>query len=81
MNVIRDECVGCPPEMGCLGRGCPYANVEVTVCDKCGDDASYKLDGEDYCENCATEYVEHIYDTLSFKEKCELLDIELEELE
>lgn len=81
MKEIRDECVGCPPEMGCMGRNCPYANVEVTICDRCREDANYNIDGEDLCEDCAKKYLIELFQSLSLQEQAELLDIELEELE
>ena len=27
MIKYENECVGCPPERGCLGSSCPYMNV------------------------------------------------------
>lgn len=35
--LIEDGCVGCPPEIGCLGNGCPRKNIIVAECDECGD--------------------------------------------
>ncbi len=81
MKETRDECVGCPPGMGCMGRSCPYANVEVTICDKCREDAAYNIDGEDFCEDCAQKYLTELFQSLSLQEQAELLDVELEELE
>ena len=50
----ENECVGCPPEMGCLGRSCPNRNVVHLYCDKCGEDVEvlYNVDGEELCEEC-----------------------------
>lgn len=33
-----NECVGCPPERGCLGSSCPNRNVPVIICDMCGEE-------------------------------------------
>ena len=33
--VLEDECVSCPPEVGCLGSACPKKNVAHYYCDKC----------------------------------------------
>ena len=55
MIRYENECVGCPPERGCLGSGCPNRNVPYYYCDKCGDDAEYNFDGEDLCEDCLLE--------------------------
>ncbi len=48
MVTYENECVGCPPEMGCLGSACPNRNVKYLYCDKCGEDAEklYVVDGK-----------------------------------
>lgn len=54
----ENQCVGCPPERGCLGSACPNRNVAITVCDRCGDDIvwdSHEVDGEDLCDSCYEE--------------------------
>lgn len=78
MVVHEDNCVGCPPEMGCLGNMCPYMNVPVFYCDYCGDDASYKIEGEDLCEKCANNYLNEIWEQYSINEKADMINIELE---
>ena len=35
MIKYENECVGCPPEMGCLGDECSNRNVPHYYCDKC----------------------------------------------
>ena len=72
MIVVRDECVGCPSEMGCIGSSCPYMNVEVAVCDNCGEDAVYNIDGYDYCEDHATDYLMSEFESLSLREQSEV---------
>lgn len=56
MIEVENRCVGCAPERGCMGRGCPNREVEVLYCDRCGDEISfddaYVVDGEDLCEDC-----------------------------
>lgn len=55
MIRYEDQCVGCPPEMGCLGASCPRRCVEIYVCDGCGEDIYgdvYEYDGEELCEGC-----------------------------
>ena len=54
MIEIVDECVGCPKEMGCLGKACPYMNVPVYTCDHCGETVEKLRDfcGEEWCEKC-----------------------------
>ena len=63
MVKIEDECVGCPPERGCLGISCPNRNIRRLYCDNCGDEADmlYKLaDDEEVCEDCLKERFEVI---------------------
>lgn len=36
MVEYRNECVDCPPEIGCMGSSCPYRNVPYWYCDECG---------------------------------------------
>ena len=38
MIIFEDECVNCPPEMGCLGKGCPNKRVPHYICDKCDEE-------------------------------------------
>ena len=53
MIRYEDECVGCPPEMGCLGSACRYSNVPHYYCDECGDeDKLYYYNDRELCENC-----------------------------
>ena len=50
-----NECVGCPPERGCLGLSCPKRRRIIYICDWCGAE----LDGErcrdwgfEFCSAC-----------------------------
>ena len=57
MIRYEDECIGCPPEMGCLGSACPNRNVPRYYCDDCKEeidpDEMYgDLDDEIFCEDC-----------------------------
>ena len=53
MKCIENECVGCPPEMGCLGSSCPNRNVTRFYCDHCGEEEElYYYDGEELCIDC-----------------------------
>ena len=56
MVKYENECVGCPPEWGCMGSACPKRRVKVTYCDCCGEEIDrgevYEVDGEDLCESC-----------------------------
>lgn len=59
MKKYQNDCVGCPPEMGCRGAGCPYQNVPHWYCDDCGDEYSpFELrvfEGDMLCRGCFTE--------------------------
>ena len=58
MKQIENECVGCPPEMGCLGSACPNRNVIRYYCDECGKEGTlYEYDGEELCADCLLEAV------------------------
>lgn len=53
MKKIENNCVGCPPEIGCLGSACPYVNIEVYYCDDCGDETTlYYFEDMELCINC-----------------------------
>lgn len=58
---IRYEsgCVGCPPEMGCMGSACPHREIIIYVCDRCdediNDDDVYIVDDEHLCQGCLLE--------------------------
>ena len=54
MIKYENECVGCPPERGCLGSSCPYINVPRLYCDVCGeeDEELYEYDDEQLCADC-----------------------------
>lgn len=54
MFKVENECVGCPPCMGCLGATCPNANVIHIYCDHCGqeDDEIYHYEDEHWCLDC-----------------------------
>lgn len=61
-------CVGCPPEMGCLGQACPNRphdeEREVLVCDACGGEADelcrapYQAEAAWVCEDCLEKMLE-----------------------
>lgn len=53
MKKIENECVGCPPEMGCLGKTCPYVDIPHYYCNRCGEEETlYHYDGEELCGYC-----------------------------
>lgn len=53
MREVLDECVSCPPELGCIGSACPYKNVVRYFCDECGEEGKlYHYEDEELCEEC-----------------------------
>ena len=61
MVEYEDRCVGCPPEIGCLGEGCPNRNVPVYYCDECGAKTQlYEYDGQELCIKCIKELLEKV---------------------
>lgn len=53
MKRLENECVGCPPELGCLGESCPNRNVPHFYCDKCKEEAVlYEYEDGEYCIDC-----------------------------
>lgn len=76
MWKTENQCVGC--ETCTLGRGCPLLNVSYCECDSCGDDAEYRIDGKDYCRNCAVKYLDEMFYGLPIDEKADLLGVSFE---
>ena len=68
-------CVGCRPDLHCLGAACPYhAPSPVFYCDICEEAAEYRIDGNDLCEDHAKEYLVELFKGLTVKEMAELLE-------
>ena len=74
MIRYENHCVGCPSDMGCLGRSCRYMDVPVCYCDECGNYAEYHCDDRDYCEQCLIRLFENEFRSLSIDEMAELLN-------
>lgn len=57
MKYYVNECVGCPPEMGCLGSTCPNRHVSYWKCDICNEDGLSEDDMYDdsICNVCSNE--------------------------
>lgn len=61
MIKIENECVGCPPEIGCIGNSCPYLNVPRFYCDECdNEDTLYWWDGRQLCLDCIKKQLEKV---------------------
>ena len=78
MIHYKDECVGCPDGMGCLGDACPYGKMPLTYCDECGqEDVLYAFSDADeqLCRNCMEEALNKAWAEMSFAEKCDVFDV------
>lgn len=61
MIEYENECIGCPPEMGCMGDACRNRNVPHYYCDECGEeDTLYKFNGEELCVDCLLRQLEMV---------------------
>lgn len=80
MKIIESGCVGCPTELGCLGKGCPYREYVRYECDCCSAPAEFEIDGEDFCPDCAEEILTDAFEDLTIWERAELLGIKCKEL-
>lgn len=60
--TYENECVGCPPELWCLGSACPYRNVPYFYCDECEEDVEelFKWDDKQLCIDCIKKKLEKI---------------------
>lgn len=54
------DCVGCG--LPCHGRSCPHYEVTELICDNCKEyaDVLYKVNGWEYCAECALKEFERI---------------------
>lgn len=61
MVKIENDCVGCPPEMGCMGGSCLNCNVKHYYCDNCGcEDKIYYFNGQELCLDCIEQELEEV---------------------
>lgn len=73
MIKYEEDCVGCPPEIGCLGSSCPNRNVPHTYCDRCGDEAQlYQFSGEQICKDCLSAEIDEWWGSLTITERREI---------
>lgn len=58
----ENECVGCPPDMGCLGVACPNRRVPHLYCDKCKQEVDdlYDYDDKQICLDCIVKQLKKI---------------------
>ncbi len=78
MIKYKSRCVSC--DLSCIYEQCPYYREKVRYCDKCNEEADYIIDGDDYCEDCAEEYLAGILKELSLKEKAAIIGVDLKSL-
>lgn len=59
-----------------MGSACKYKDVRVYYCDQCKTAcAEYRINDKDYCEECAKEYIQGVFNDLILLEQAELLGI------
>ena len=58
----ENECVSCPPDMGCLGSACPNRRVPHLYCDKCKQEVDdlYDYDDKQICLDCIVKQLKKI---------------------
>ncbi len=67
MIELRNDCVGCET---CYGYCSKRGNYEVIMCDDCGEDVerAIVINGKQFCEECAIEYLLNTYgDRITFE--------------
>lgn len=65
MIKSENECVGCPPELGCLGSSCPYVDVPHYYCDFCKAESTlYRYNGYEICEECLLKEFEIVEESI-----------------
>lgn len=62
MIRYENECVGCPPDLGCMGDSCPCLNVPRLYCDECGNEECilYWWYGQQICWGCIEAQLERV---------------------
>lgn len=61
MVKYENECVGCPPEIGCFKTACPYTRVKHIYCDRCGAEGNiYQYGDEQLCIDCIEEILTEV---------------------
>lgn len=57
----ENECVGCPPDWGCLGNACPNRTIRME-CDHCHEevDKLFWFQGEQWCAECVLEEYDEV---------------------
>lgn len=75
MIKYENHCIGC--QLPCIYTSCPHYSVEVHYCDKCKKkEAICIIDGDDYCDEHAEEYMQDILNEMSLQEKADVLSLE-----
>lgn len=81
-KITEDLCVDCG--LPCIGHACPYHkshNSENYYCDTCLlSCAEYKIEGEDFCNECARAYLGDIFNDLTILEQAKLLKIDISKI-
>lgn len=72
----KNNCCGCPPEMGCMGRFCPQCWETVITCDICKQetDEVWKVGKDDYCQSCFDTYIKETYVHVTYDNAEDFID-------
>lgn len=74
MEKIESLCVDC--QLPCIHGACLYYEVIMHYCDQCyKKESKYKIDGDDYCEDCAEKFFKDLYDDTSYEDIAKLHNI------
>lgn len=77
MKRIEKNCVDCGQP--CLHEGCRYYETETAYCDFCENKADFCIDNDDYCENCARQFLLNIFQEESIPAQAEMLGMNIKE--
>lgn len=81
----ENHCCDCAvPGYPCMGKSCPYINVQVYYCDQCDEDIHtvvYEFEDGHYCESCVKELLREAFESLTTQEQAEALNLLLKSLE
>ena len=72
--ITENNCVGCEY---CIGCGRRHQEAIVCDADKCDEYAEYSIDGEDFCEEHAKEYLIGLFSDMTVSEMAEMLEIDI----
>lgn len=76
---IENHCVDCG--LPCLGDNCKYKKVPVSYCDYCGDNATVRIDEEDFCLDCANKKLIELFNEFDICTRASIVNVSFREFE